>query len=128
MADKLEQAAMVLFMAAGVFLVCSVFLWVKFHIPMVVGDLSGRTARKSIAKMREDSERPERRGLRLQMEAATEPLRAEAVTEPLRAEAATEPLQQNKGTNDLGKKVMILEEVVLIHTDEVIGFPEEKRR
>lgn len=93
MADRLEQAALVLFVWAAVFLVCSVFLWVKFRVPVIVGDLSGRTARKSIAKMREENGNQDCRKLQMQAEAKTECLRRE---------------------------VVMLEEVMLIHTDEVI--------
>lgn len=93
MADRLEQAALILFVWAAVFFICSVFLWVKFRVPVIVGDLSGRTARKSIAKMREENVNPGCRKLRMQAEAETECLRRE---------------------------VVILEDVMLIHTDEVI--------
>ena len=33
-----------------------VFFWINFKIPRVIGDLTGRTARKSIAKMRASNE------------------------------------------------------------------------
>lgn len=56
MADILLTVSVISFIAAGVFLVLSVLLWFTFRIPSVIGDLSGRTARKSIAKMREKNE------------------------------------------------------------------------
>lgn len=43
--------------ACGVFLVISVVLFFAFHIPKVVSDLTGRTARKAIANIRMQNER-----------------------------------------------------------------------
>lgn len=49
------------FLSAGIlaiiFAVCSVLLFVLLKIPKVVGDLSGRTARKGIADIREQNVR-----------------------------------------------------------------------
>ena len=44
-------------MLAIIFAVCSVLLFVILKIPKVVGDLSGRTARKGIADIREQNVR-----------------------------------------------------------------------
>ena len=44
------------YIAAGVFLAAAVVLFFVFKIPTVIGDLSGRTARKSIAKQRAANE------------------------------------------------------------------------
>ena len=57
MADILSNISIVLYVIAGVCLVITVLLWFAFDIPTVIGDLSGRTAKKSIAKMRENNER-----------------------------------------------------------------------
>lgn len=51
MADTLSIISLVSFIIAGVCLVLAVFFWFNFRIPRVIGDLTGRTARKSIAKM-----------------------------------------------------------------------------
>lgn len=56
MADTLSTLAIIAFVLAGLCLVAAVFLWFYFKIPRVIGDLNGKTARKSIAKMREDNE------------------------------------------------------------------------
>ena len=48
MAETLSMVSMVSFVAAGVCLALTVILWFAFRIPNVIGDLSGRNARKSI--------------------------------------------------------------------------------
>lgn len=57
MAQTLQTLSIISFAVAGVCLVLAVFFWFFFKIPMVIGDLSGRTARKSIAKMRAANEK-----------------------------------------------------------------------
>ena len=57
MAETLQTLSIISFVVAGVFLVISVFLWLLFKIPTIIGDLSGRTAKKSIAKMRAANEK-----------------------------------------------------------------------
>lgn len=64
MADTLSLLSIVSFAVAGVCLVISVILWVVFRIPSVIGDLSGRTARKSIAKLRMANEKSGDKGHR----------------------------------------------------------------
>ena len=56
-ADILSLISTICYILAGVSLVLAVFFWFFFKIPTVIGDLSGRTARKSIAKMRSANER-----------------------------------------------------------------------
>ncbi len=57
MAETLSTFSIISFVVAGVGLVLAIFFWFFFKIPTVIGDLSGRTARKSIAKMRAENER-----------------------------------------------------------------------
>ena len=57
MANILEIVSMVSYILAVAFLIISVFLWFHFRILEVIGDLSGRTAKKSITKIRETNER-----------------------------------------------------------------------
>ena len=57
MAQTLQTLSIISFAVAGVCLVLAVFFWFFFQIPNVIGDLSGRTARKSIAKMRAANEK-----------------------------------------------------------------------
>lgn len=57
MAEILERVSMVSYILAAIFFVISVFLWFHFKILGVIGDLSGRTAKKSITRMRETNEK-----------------------------------------------------------------------
>lgn len=57
MADQLSIISFILFIAAGVFGVIAILFWFIFSIPQVVGDLSGRTAKKSIQQIRNMNEK-----------------------------------------------------------------------
>ncbi len=57
MAEMLLTLSIISFIIAGVCLVVTAFLWFLLKIPAVIGDLSGRNARKSIAKMRAANEK-----------------------------------------------------------------------
>ena len=54
MAETLSLISIVSFIAAAVCLVVTVILFFWFQIPSVIGDLSGRTARKSILQNRKN--------------------------------------------------------------------------
>ena len=56
MANVLSIVSRVSFVIAGICFVLAIFFWINFKIPNVIGDLTGRTARKSIAKMRASNE------------------------------------------------------------------------
>jgi hypothetical protein len=55
-AATLSTISLIGYIAAGVLLAAAVVLFFVFKIPTVIGDLSGRTARKSIAKQRAANE------------------------------------------------------------------------
>lgn len=57
LSEVLPIISIVSFVLAGVALLVAVVLFIKFKIPSVIGDLSGRTARKSIAQVREYNEK-----------------------------------------------------------------------
>lgn len=57
MAETLSTLSTISFTVAVVFFLLSVFLCFLFKIPTVISDLTGRTARKSIAKMRSANEK-----------------------------------------------------------------------
>ena len=167
MAETLSTLSIISFVVAGISLVLAVFFWFFFKIPTVIGDLSGRTARKSIARMRaanektgnksykesktnaargkltdtikdsgklkknavQDDDRPETglltqnkadeasseaTGLLNDENAATGLLVDEDVTAPL--DSPIQKTEKRKG----GKKLKMLDEVIIIHTDEVI--------
>lgn len=57
MANTLQTLSIISFAIAAVCFVLAIFFWFFFKIPTVIGDLSGRTARKSIAQMRAANEK-----------------------------------------------------------------------
>lgn len=57
MADILKMASTISYILAVFFLLLSVFFWIKFRIPSIIGDLSGWTAKRSIARIRENNEK-----------------------------------------------------------------------
>lgn len=56
MADTLSTLSIIFFIASGVLLGIALILFFVFNIPSVIGDLSGRTAKNSIKKMRLSNE------------------------------------------------------------------------
>ena len=150
MAQTLQTLSIISFAVAGLCLVLAVFFWFFFKIPSVIGDLSGRTARKSIAKMRAANEKT---GVKSYKESKTNaergkltgtmpdsgklnkknptPINGQPETgllsdnkaEGLVDENATAPLDtptQRAVVRTGGKKIEILEEIMFIHTEEVI--------
>ncbi len=57
MADTLTTVSYFSFAAAGICLATAIILFFVFKIPVVMGDLSGRNARKSIERMRKENEK-----------------------------------------------------------------------
>lgn len=57
MAETLSLISTIAFAAAAVCLVVTGILFIRFKIPSVIGDLSGRNARRSIEQMREMNEK-----------------------------------------------------------------------
>lgn len=168
-AEILSLISVISYIISGVSLALAVFFFFKFNIPSVIGDLSGRTARKSIARMRASNEkaggqgykpsaanvnrgkltdtmhhtgkvtataaqnanvddRPET-GLLAENKAAavtgqqTDLLEDEATSLLVDEDATTplyeEPIRSQKRTG--GKKMVMLDSVMLIHTDEVLS-------
>jgi len=70
MAETLSKLSLISFIVAGAAFVITLFLWIIFKIPKVISDLSGRTARKSIAKMRESNEKSGNKSYRTSKENA----------------------------------------------------------
>lgn len=64
MAQTYNIISIVAFSLAGLGLAVSVFIWFKFDIWGIIGDLSGRTARKSIEQMRAENEKSGKKSFR----------------------------------------------------------------
>ena len=165
MAETLSMVSMVSFVAAGVCLALTVILWFAFRIPNVIGDLSGRNARKSIERMRNSNENTGRKSYRSSAVNAARSKLTEAMTErqprkkkrdtawdetgilqnppkqtytseatELLTDGETVKLQQDGGATEAldtcreengiqrrqGVKIRILDEVILVHTEEMI--------
>lgn len=166
MAETLLILSIISFAVAGVSFVLAVFFWFFFRIPTVIGDLSGRTAKKSVARMRAANEKT---GTKTYKESKTNVARgkltgnipdSEKLNKKKSATNTDKPetglLAENKAqsivseetgilddkvaglfvdeetTTSLdttvssvtkrtgGKTIKIMEEVMLVHTDEVI--------
>lgn len=161
MAETLSVISLISFLAAGVFAILAVVLWFVFHIPTVAGELSGRTAKKSIERTRRNNEeasknsrgagpvkgkgspadgrqngerRTEGDGVETVVlaESAAGARRCEAArhSETAQRSAETEVLADGESTEASGSgnpqrresavKIDLLEEIVFLHTKEVI--------
>lgn len=63
-AEILSLISTISFIIAVLSFLVAIFLWFFFKMPSVIGDLSGRTARKSIARIRANNERVGGQGYR----------------------------------------------------------------
>lgn len=169
MAETLSMLSIISFIIAGIAFAAAIILWVLLKIPRVIGDLSGRNARKSIARVRASNEksgdksyRPSgANAARVKLTSAMSQTQPEQHTEEMQPGNGSMPetglladntaaLQNTAGTELLSdadatgalfdtdatallsekqttpehtvqrKPLHILEEIVLIHTDEVI--------
>ena len=57
MASALSIVSIIAFVLAGLFLAVAVALWFIFGVPGVIGDLTGRNARRSVQQLRSANER-----------------------------------------------------------------------
>lgn len=55
MVETIKLLSTITFIAAAVFLLLSIFLFFRFKIITIINDLSGRTARKAIAQIRDNN-------------------------------------------------------------------------
>lgn len=161
MAETLSTLSVISFAIAGICLALALFFWFLFKIPTVIGDLSGRIARKSVAKMRAINEKngvksyktsktnlargkltsdmPSKGDLNNQEQRPETGLLKENLLEQSHSEetgmlnsVATEMLVNEEGTTQSnifrsesvmhkgGMKLTMIEDVLIVHTDEVI--------
>ncbi len=57
MAETLSIISVISYIATGVFAITAIVLWFIFKIPTVIGDLSGKNAKKSIERLRKNNEK-----------------------------------------------------------------------
>ena len=122
MAELLVKISYIAFAGAVVCLILAVILFIKFKIPTVLGDLSGKNAKKAIQQMRETNSqkgnpafKPGKKNEKHKK--LTEELtfkKKENVTESLESE--TEILTQQKTVH-----MKMLDDIMLVHTKERIS-------
>lgn len=159
-AEILSTLSIICFVLAGVSFAVAVFFWFKFRIPETYGDLTGKTAKRSIEKLRKENERKGDRRQQAQtgnkaglvtgnsptaepsseMKRSNEQIPETAMLESNRAAApamssdvTTAMLEDEDATGLLedrpeasapvragGVELILLEEVMLVHTEETI--------
>lgn len=159
MDEILSTISTISFVLSGVCLVFAILFFVKFKIPVVIGDLSGKTAKKSIARMRENNEKSgakvfrssrenENRGkitgiikesakldkavsqskeesietgLLIEQDVPTQSLDETSFLDESRTELLIENQQSiAEPVRRKGKQLIMLEEILLIHSNEII--------
>lgn len=145
MAQIYQVISIVAFCLAGVSFLLGIFFWLKFNIWKIIGDLSGRTARKSIEQIRTANEMSGKKSHRPTPVAVsrgklTEPIELGKKTKSAQKEEEdTVVLQYSSNGTELlepGKSVLeksfkkefskeaatfeILQSIVVTHTSEVI--------
>lgn len=138
MADILSKISIVFYVLSGLLFLLSILFWVRFRIPNIIGELSGRNAKKSIRQTgtRSDS-KPERKFEPKPKEESKQqlPIAAESMlTEPLlqrgeslkteapAKENITIPLHSGKRDTAYpqGEEMEIIEEFLSTNTNEKI--------
>ena len=104
----------VAFILATICLLITIILFIRFRIPSVIDDLSGRTARRSIEKIQEKNEKS-----RTSVNRELQPVSPETVLlpDPYETEALEETAELLPET-DIPVKPEMIEEIILIHTEE----------
>lgn len=54
-AETYQMISMIAFICGGIFTLIAVILFIKFDIPVLIGELSGRTAEKKVQEIREQN-------------------------------------------------------------------------
>lgn len=102
------------FSVSIIFLLLSIIMWFKFDIWKVIGDLSGRRAKKTIANMRVNNEK---NGVNIYDTPTKNSETNQCVTEVLARN--TEKLSYND-TNGYFEIIHIIQDITIINTDEII--------
>lgn len=141
MARIFQIISVIAFSAAGAGIFLAVFFWFKFDIWKIIGDLSGRTAKKSIEQMRRANAGSGKNFYGMLPETVNPRKMTEAVNrgEEMKTDKDVTGILQDwgckteglgEGTEVLGQKkeltetqaesFRILQSIVLVHTNEVI--------
>lgn len=117
MASIFKIVSIVLFSLAAVCLVFAIFAFITFKIPNVIGDLTGRNARKSIEKMRDANEKGGKKSYRPHPVASdrgtlTEPIKqSKKESKKLSKTAKPEPQRKEPHTFDGSGATDVLKDI-----------------
>ena len=144
MADFIEKLSIIAFVASGCCLLLTILIWFRFRILSVINDLSGKTAKRAIAQIRENNLRTGNKAyhpgvVNLNRGPLTAPMPDMTATPTeklpdaqvgqilLASDAEKETTVLNQDVNNVADtserpkvELTILEQVVMIHTNEVI--------
>lgn len=129
MAETLSTLSIISFAVAGVCFAIAVFFFFFFKIPTVIGDLSGKTARKSIAKMRAANEKT---GNKSYKESKTNLNRGKVTDTMHNFGKTSKKVSANNGTNpetgllNENKAVKNVSEETALLDDEATGFLDDE--
>lgn len=131
MAETLSTLSIISFAVAGVCFAIAIFFFFFFKIPTVIGDLSGKTARKSIAKMRAANEKTGNKSykeskINLNRGKVTDTMHNFGKTsKKVSANNGTNPetglLNENKAVKNVSEETALLD-----NEDEATGFLEDE--
>lgn len=96
MANIFKISTIVLFVLAGVCLAFAIFAFITFKIPNVIGDLTGRNARRSIEQMRQENEKSGKKSHRPHPVASDRGTLTEQIKESKKLSKNTAPMQNKK--------------------------------
>lgn len=146
MAETLSVISTISYIAAGIFAAAAVVLWFVFKIHFVIGDLSGRNAKKSIERMRIHNEEAGRKthqsfgkasygkvyetGILDENKAEKREWKATGLLDDAEATRALDDgnltgtlegvERQNMQYKEPLVELTVIEEIMIIHTEEVI--------
>jgi hypothetical protein len=114
MAEIYDIVSVVAFVLAAIMIAAAIILWFKFDIYRIAGDLSGRTAKKTIADMRRKNEK-NTQNYYSQLQRKSSEIDGQKTDEIATEEA--DRMDENL-TEILKIEFKMIQNTVLIHTDE----------
>ncbi len=105
-AELLSTLSIVSFVIAAVCLVLAIVLWIYFRIPRVIGDLSGKNAKKSIARMRAYNESSGNKSYKSSKTNAARGTLTETIPDIKRSPDKTPAVQETKKKPAAAQKVI----------------------
>ncbi len=136
-AEQFQTMSIIAFVCMAIFLIAAAIMFFVFDIPAIIGEISGKTAAKQVAQIREQNKRPTSRqktingyeNMLANSGKSTEPLKKErkpiipgwTSTQPL----DTKPVVEEEGTALLEEGTALLEEGTALLTDETALLIEE---